>query len=337
MARLPFLELLKHKIPSNPPVMPITMMFASDFAGIPYGQYALDHRKLADAQIRTAEHFGFDFVSAISDPAREAVDCGAVAHFFDNQPPAIDEANALLKNKVTLTTLKQPDPLSGGRMHDRVKAVARMKELAGNDLIIEGWVEGPCAESADLRGINTLMIDFFDDEEFIKDLFTFTTEMAIIFAQAQIDAGADLIGVGDAAASLIGPELYEKFVLPEEKRLCEAIHQAGAAARLHICGNISPSLEQIRHTGFDIIDLDSMVDVSIARKRLGDAPILLGNIDPVAVVRNQTPEKIEAALANCYRAAGPRYIAGAGCEIPRGTPHENVKAFRKFSDQCRPH
>ena len=119
------------------------MMFAADFAGVPYREYACDHRRLAESQIRTAEEFGFDFVSAISDPAREAADCGAAVHFFDDQPPAIDEAEALLKDKALLIRLTPPDPLGGGRMHDRVNGVALMKDRAGNDLIIEGWVEGP--------------------------------------------------------------------------------------------------------------------------------------------------------------------------------------------------
>ena len=37
--------------------------------------------------------------------------------------------------------------------------------------ILEGWVEGPVAEGADLRGINTLMLDFLDDPDFVRDLF----------------------------------------------------------------------------------------------------------------------------------------------------------------------
>ena len=73
------------------PRMPITMMFAADVAGVPYGRYATDYRALVEAQLRTAEAFDFDYVSCISDPAREAADCGATVQFFDNQPPAIDE------------------------------------------------------------------------------------------------------------------------------------------------------------------------------------------------------------------------------------------------------
>ena len=56
------------------PLMPITMMFAADLAGVSYRDYASDHEVLAEAQVAVAEAFGFDHVSAISDPAREVSD-----------------------------------------------------------------------------------------------------------------------------------------------------------------------------------------------------------------------------------------------------------------------
>ena len=71
------------------PLMPITMMFAADHAGVPYGSYATNHEVLADAQVQIARAYDFDYVSCISDPAREAADCGAEIQFFDDQPPAI--------------------------------------------------------------------------------------------------------------------------------------------------------------------------------------------------------------------------------------------------------
>ncbi|MFO7976324.1 MAG: uroporphyrinogen decarboxylase family protein, partial [Candidatus Hydrogenedentota bacterium] len=103
------------------PLMPITMMFAGDLAGVKYREYVTNFEVLAEAQIQTAETFGFDYVSAISDPTREAPDCGAALQWFDNQPPAIDESNALLQGPDDLRKLSVPDPLGGGRMHDRVK------------------------------------------------------------------------------------------------------------------------------------------------------------------------------------------------------------------------
>lgn len=168
------------------PLMPITMMFAGDLAGIPYGQYAQDHRKLVEAQLRVAEKFDFDYVSVISDPAREVTDLGGRVEFFPDQPPAIDESQALLTDKTKLAGLQPPDPLApGSRMFDRVQGAALLKQKVGGEKLIEGWVEGPCAMAADLRGINTLMLDFFDDPSFVQDLMAFAVEMEVRFAQAQ--------------------------------------------------------------------------------------------------------------------------------------------------------
>lgn len=313
------------------PLMPITMMFAADQAGVPYRDYATDHRVLARAQILTAARFGFDYVSAISDPAREASDLGATIEWFDDQPPAIVESQALLSDTSALSKLALPDPGSAPRMLDRVEAVARLARLAGSDLLVEGWVEGPCAMAADLRGVNRLMLDFHDDPEFVTDLFEFVVEMELRFARAQVEAGAVLIGVGDAAASLVGPKLYERFVFPFECKLVEGLHSMGARVRLHICGNTRKVLPWMGRVGAEMVDLDYPSPVVEARAAMGDDQVLLGNLDPVRVVRDGSPESITAALDGCYSAAGRRFIVGAGCEIPRGTPDENLMAMTRFA------
>ncbi|MFA6291921.1 MAG: uroporphyrinogen decarboxylase family protein [Victivallales bacterium] len=328
-------SILDGKVPPRLPVMPITMMFAADQIGKPYGEYAKDHRVMVEAQIATAEKFGFDYVSVISDPAREAADFGADIHYFPDQPPAVDESRAFLLDKTRLVGLELPDPLGGGRMHDRIKGVELFKRKTGNDIFIEGWVEGPCAEASDLRGINNVMTDFFDDEKFIKDLFSIVVENAANFAKYQIEAGADIIGVGDAAASLVGPEIYEEFVFPYEKILIDRIHSMGGLVRLHICGNIGDLVEDIGRLGADIVDVDSMVSMKHAREKTGKKQILLGNINPVTVLKNGSPDLVFAELRKCYEEAGPKYIVGAGCEVPRGTPDENVKTFAEFADFCK--
>jgi MtaA/CmuA family methyltransferase len=308
------------------PLMPITMMFAADQLGVPYGTYAQDYRTLVEAQVLTAERFDFDYVSTISDPAREAADCGAAVKFFDDQPPAIDETAALLADKTRLASLKIPDPQQG-RMADRVQGVAGLRNRVKGQLAIEGWVEGPCAEAADLRGINHLMLDFMDDPPFIRDLFEFAVEMALRFARAQVEAGVDFVGVGDAAASLVGPRIYQQFVLPYEKKLVDGLHALGAKVRLHICGNTSRILAGMGSLGCDIVDLDWKAPLAKARQEMGPAQVLAGNIDPVKVLRAGTPASVTAAITQCYREAGPRYIVAAGCEVPRDTPAENVRAL----------
>ncbi len=106
------------------PLMPITMMFAADQIGRSYRDYVTDYRVLVEGQRSVAAEYDIDYVSCISDPAREAADCGATVRFFDDQPPAIVETDTLLADKSKLNTLEIPDPSKPGRLQDRVQAAA---------------------------------------------------------------------------------------------------------------------------------------------------------------------------------------------------------------------
>src|SRR4051794_8295444 len=181
------------------PVMPITMQFACDLVGARYRAYEMDFRVLAEGQWRVAEQFDFDYVNTMSDPGREAADCGAVLEYLENSPAALVEEQALLADKTKLAHLKIPDPLGGGRMTNGLKGIELLRKKVGKEKAVEGWIEGPMAEAADLRGINTIMLDFFDDPALVRDLFGFAVEMELRFAKAQVEAGVDLIGIGDAA------------------------------------------------------------------------------------------------------------------------------------------
>ena len=65
-----------------------------------------------------------------------------------------------------------------------------------------------------------------------------------------------VLGIGDAAASLVGPELYREFVWPYEKQLVDGVRAMGAKVRLHICGNTRFALAGMGQLGCDIVDLD---------------------------------------------------------------------------------
>ncbi len=325
------LAMLEGRPVDHLPLAPIVMQFCADQCGIPYGEYVKDYRVLADCQMRTAAKFDFDLVSIMSDPAREAFDCGAHVEFYDNQPAALVDSDALLADKTKLATLKIPDPLGGGRMHAAIKAISLMKSQVGHERVVMGWVEGPCAEGADLRGINTLMVDFFDDPVFVRDLFEFVIEMELGYARAQIDAGADIIGIGDAAASLVGPRFYEEFVWPYEKKLVDGLHAMGTRVRLHICGNTSRILDGMGRLGCEIVDLDYMASLEAARRAMGPDQILLGNLDPVSGFRYVTPTGAAAGFAECHRQAGPRFIVAPGCEVVRDTPVENIQAMVEYA------
>jgi MtaA/CmuA family methyltransferase len=322
---------MEGKAVDRSPAMPITMMWAADLIGAKYYDYATRAEIQAAAQCAVARQFGFDQVSVISDPCCEAADLGTAIFYPPDAPPAIIEEKALLADPAALNDLRAPDPRRpGSRMANRIEAVRLLRQLAGETHLVEGWVEGPCAESADLRGINTLMMDYYDEPEFVQALAEFTVDTALKFAAAQIEAGADIIGVGDAAASLINRELYDEFVRPHEKRLVDGIHAAGGRVRLHICGRTSHLSDALGTLGCEIVDADTSVDLRAARLASGDRQVWLGNIHTVNVVKNGTAEDVRQALARCREDAGPAWIAGAGCEIPRNSPAENVRCFAQI-------
>ena len=322
------LNLIAGRPVDRPPAMPITMMWAADLVGVKYHDYATRAEIQVAGQIAAAQQFCFDHVSVISDPCCEAADLGAAIYYPPDGPPAIIEEQALLGDAAMLNSLQISDPhRAGSRMANRIEAVRRLRRQMGDTHLIEGWVEGPCAESADLRGINTLMTDYYDDADFVHALAAFTVDNALKFATAQIEAGADIIGVGDAAASLVGRELYDEFVFPHEQRLIAGIHAAGGKVRLHICGRTIQLADAIAKLGCEIVDLDTLVDLRAARAAIGEKQVLLGNIHTVNVVKNGKPEDVRRELAKCRADAGAAWIAGAGCEVPRHSPPENVRCF----------
>jgi MtaA/CmuA family methyltransferase len=190
-----------------------------------------------------------------------------------------------------------------------------------------GWVEGGLAEAADLRGVGQLLVDLYDRPAWVAELVQFCTEMAIAFARAQIEAGADIIGAGDAICSQISPQMYRQFALPCEQRIFAAIREMGAVGRLHICGNTTRMLPDMARSGAAIIDLDWMVDWGLAASLFGDEVAPCGNVDPVGAMLQGSPKDVRKAVLHCVRTGGPRSFIMAGCEIPDGTPGENLLAL----------
>jgi MtaA/CmuA family methyltransferase len=186
-------------------------------------------------------------------------------------------------------------------------------------------VEGAFAQANDLRGMTSLMADIYLEPDFVKELLDICIEQEIVFAKEQAKAGADFIGIGDAAASLVGPSVYESLILPYEKRLVDEIHAAGAKAKLHICGNTGKLLDLMPRTGADIIDVDWMVDFGRATEAFG-AHSLCGNFDPVGVLLRGSVETVTSAVYGCLGVAQSNTFIAAGCEVPRDTPEENLLA-----------
>lgn len=306
------------------PNFDIMMQYAAHYAGETLARYYQDYRVLCDANFAVQEAFDLDILQAISDPYREAADLGQAVAFPDDGLPIAREP--LLTDPALLGKLRPVDPASGRRMSDRLAAVQRFHERAAGEIPVMGWVEGALAEAADLRGVSNVLTDLYDRPEWVRDLLELATEQAISFARAQVAAGADIVGLGDAIASQISPRLYREFALPYEQRIFAVIREAGAVPRLHICGNTSRILADMADSGAQIVDLDWMVDLGRAADAFGDRVAPCGNQDPVAVMLSGTPDEVYARVLACLQAGGRRLFSMAGCEIPDGTPAANLHA-----------
>jgi MtaA/CmuA family methyltransferase len=309
------------------PVTPILMAFAARFIGKTYLEYYLNYQVLVDSYLACQKEFNFDMVMAISDPFRETEGYGAVFSYPDNGIPVMKEPLLKTLEDREINSLPVLDPHQASRMKDRLLAVNAFHQIISKDIPILGWVEGPFAEAADLRGVQNLMMDIIDQPEQLESLLKIVLETEKKFAEEQIKAGADIIGVGDAAASLLSPSLYKKYVLPFEQELFSSIHQLGAKVKLHICGNTSGLLPYMAQTGADIIDLDFMVSLKEARHYFGSQVCICGNVDPISVMLEGTPEDVRQASLRCIEDAGMPFILSAGCEIPVATPPENLHAL----------
>jgi MtaA/CmuA family methyltransferase len=308
----------------RPPNFNIIMQFGAHYIGKPLSAYYQDYRVLCEANFAVQEAFELDVLQAISDPYREAADAGLKVTFPDDSLLLATEP--LLKEPADLANLRYPQPEDGRRMTDRLNAVRLFKERAGGQIPVMGWVEGALAEAADIRGVGQTMTDLIDRPEWMRELLEICVEVEIAFAIAQIEAGADIIGLGDAVASQISPRAYREFALPYEQRIFAAVRERGAIPRLHICGNTNRILADMAQSGAQIIDLDWMVDMAKAAELFGDRAAPCGQHDPVAVMLNGTPDTVVAAVEAGLRAGGPRCISMAGCEIPGATPYENMQA-----------
>jgi len=310
------------------------MMFPARYSGMKYIDLTRDGRLMAEAQLRVWHDFHVDCLLTCSDPAREVIDIageGSV-EWYENQGPAIVEERAALKDMSRLKELRLPDLDPKGRMFDRIRAIEIMRREAGQETSVVGWVEGPLALSAELRGISRMMTDFIDNPEFARDLLHFCADVAILYADAQIASGADTIGMSDAAASMMGPTLYREFLHGEQMRVFNHIKQnhPEVMTRSHMCGRTTALAGDMRTLPADIYEIDFPANLAKVKAQLGER-VISGNISTVTDMYEGTPERVYEAASKCHEVCGKYFIVACGCEVPPETPHENLRALVRYA------
>ena len=306
---------------------PILMYFAARYIGKTYGEFASDYKVLAEANLRCMDDFGIDMLGLISDPYRETSAFGAGIKFIPDGVPRC--LNYVVENISDVINLRNPDVYKSERTLDRIKAGELLWKKTQGNIPVIGWIEGPLAEACDLAGMQNVMMQLMMDPDFINRLMDKCVVTAKDFAKAQIEAGCEIVGMGDAVCSQIDAGTYDQYVKNRHKEIIEYIHGLGGKVKLHICGDTSHLLGLFGELNLDILDIDWQVDIQNARSQVGEEVVLCGNINPVLVQDCSRNEVFERCQKLVQEHRHERFILSAGCEITVLTPFENLKAMRE--------
>jgi len=306
------------------------MQFAAHLIGATYRDFYLNHETLVEANVACMEAFDMDGVGLISDPTREAEAFGARFDYPEESVPIC--THYPVRTKEDIEALKLPDVAVARRTRDRIEGAALYREVLDDGIPVIGWIEGPLAEACDLVGVADMLIKLISEPDFSEMLLQKVTVTGKAFARAQVEAGCDVIGMGDAICSQISAKMYAHYVKDLHQELVAFIRELGALVKLHICGDITHLLPHIRDVHPDIVDVDWMVDMDAAYDILGPDVVRSGNLDPAVVVEQMSAGEVFRRTRDLVaRERGRLFMMSAGCEVTPLTPPENLAAMREAS------
>lgn len=205
-----------------------------------------------------------------------------------------------------------------------------LRKSIGDSTLVGASQWGPFTLAGAFYGVEKLMRNIYRDKNAAKEVLEFTSELTYQYLVNFVKEGAEIVSTADPTASgdMISRKQFEEFSLPYLKKLTAKLHEHGAKVVIHICGDTTNRLDLIPEIGADFLSFDYKVDVAKAKEILGPMMAFSGNMNPVAIMQNATPDGVRAACLDCIKKAGNTgYILMPGCDIPHGVPLENIKAM----------
>ncbi len=179
----------------------------------------------------------------------------------------------------------------------------------------------------------------WNDSETARLLLERCTDTVGRYLAAQIEAGADAVMLFDTWAGILSPADHAVFAAGYARRVFERVtRELGASAdwapRIYYAGDTAGSLENCREIGADVIGVDWRINLGEARRRLGPALAVQGNLDPTILLG--PPSLIRERAAAVLReggATGHIFNLGHGI-LPEVAPEHAqvlVDAVREYS------
>ncbi|MCQ5377153.1 MAG: uroporphyrinogen decarboxylase family protein [Candidatus Methanomethylicia archaeon] len=316
--------------PDRVPVTPFVREWCVRQAGYKFSEVMTNTEKYVYSQLYSIRKFGYDMVLDLLAVHAESEAMGSKLKIPLDSPPSVD-VPAVRDFATDLPKLRVPHPRKDGRLPIILEGTRRLKEAVGGVIPVMGYVQACWRHTCMMRGTERALLDMKKNPEQIKELLDIATDSCIVYGEAVVEAGADLIWVSDPTSSgdMISKKAFEEFVLPFLTRQIKSYKRMGTKVFLHICGNVNDRLEAMASTGCDAISVDEKVDLARAKSLVGGKVCLMGNVSPGVTLLSKTPKEVEeeSRVAIEKAMAGGGFVLAPGCIVPAAVPPENIAAM----------
>lgn len=271
------------------------------------------------------ERFDVAACTAIMDLTVEAEAFGAKVDFPEEEVPRV--TGRLVCDDVSVRALQVPD-LNRGRLPEYLKA-NRMAVACFKDRPVFAGCIGPFSLAGRLFGMSEIMVEIYMEPDTIRMLLEKCAELIRRYCRELKRAGVAGIIMAEPAAGLLSDEdcrLYSTFYV---RRMVEELQDENFSFILHNCGNSGQCTRAMVESGAAALHFGNAVDLVSALKECPEDVLVMGNIDPVGVFKQGTPEYVyretRALLSETHSYAN--FVLSSGCDLPSSVPEENIRRF----------
>ena len=312
------------------PCMPQMGVTMAPAVGIPTHIYYTSGEKMAEAEIALFHKIKSDSTGIGISLRGIAEAMGSVVAYPENRIPYLKEP--VLKNIMDAQNLSPANPYKDGKLPLFLKALQILQKEIGHLVDVGSDIPAPFTAAAMVFGTENLLKEMIRHPKEVHTLLEIVTETNLRVVDAFAELGVDL-GMSDpvASASLISVKQFREFAMPYSKKCIDRMTElTGRGTSIHMCGKSKDIWESLVETGMTSFSIDNAEDLEEAKKAIGDRVCLSGNVKPVDTMKNGTIEDIMDEARECIRKCydNPKvFVLSTGCQIPLGTPVENVLAL----------
>ncbi len=218
------------------------------------------------------------------------------------------------------------------------KVVSVIKETVGDDGIVGVWSpHGPFNSASLLIDLTSLYSLFLTDYKFYEKLMNFSIERIKDYTSAVNDSGIDVHCIGaNVAGGFIGKRIFDKYILPFERKYINIVQSRGIPALYHNCGEIMNLIESYIEVGPKMVEPFSPPPIgdgnlAEAKSRSKGMFIIVGNVDQINVLKAGPVDKIKKVTKETVEVGkvGGKFILQSADFLEHGTPLKNLEAFIK--------